>query len=68
MQLFAGFARIAQLKRSLAELVSATSIALLQTKQRLSVIGIFGTNFELLRSVDNLENGKSAKEHRQKCP
>ncbi|RIB22845.1 hypothetical protein C2G38_2172885 [Gigaspora rosea] len=46
-----------QLKRSLAELVSATSIALLQTKQRLSAIGIFGTNFELLQSVDNLENG-----------
>ncbi|CAG8799834.1 22692_t:CDS:1, partial [Gigaspora rosea] len=38
--LFAGFARIAQLKRSFAELVSATSIALLQTKQRLSVIGM----------------------------
>ncbi|CAG8703406.1 44476_t:CDS:1, partial [Gigaspora margarita] len=37
-----------QLKRSIAELVSVTSIALLQIKQRLSVIGIFGTNFELL--------------------
>ncbi|CAG8526763.1 6837_t:CDS:2, partial [Gigaspora margarita] len=36
------FARIAQLKRLIAELISVTSIALLQTKQQLSVIGIFG--------------------------
>ncbi|CAG8507253.1 593_t:CDS:2 [Cetraspora pellucida] len=60
MLLFEGFARAAQLKRSLSALVSATSIALLQTKQRLSLVGIFG-NFDLLRSVDNSENGKFAK-------
>ncbi|RIB07495.1 hypothetical protein C2G38_2252594 [Gigaspora rosea] len=48
--------------------VSATSIALLQTKQRLSVIGIFGTNFELLRSVDNSESGKSAKRTSPEMP
>lgn len=60
MLFFAGFARVAQLKRSLAAFVSATSIALLQTKQRLSLIGVFG-NFDLLRSVDNSENGKFAK-------
>ncbi|CAG8450965.1 5834_t:CDS:2 [Cetraspora pellucida] len=60
MLLFEGLARAAQLKRSLAALVSATSIALLQTKQRLSLVGIFG-NFDLLRSVDNSENGKFAK-------
>ncbi|CAG8814114.1 7702_t:CDS:1, partial [Gigaspora rosea] len=40
-----------QLKRSLAELVSATSIALLQTKQRLSVIGIL---VQTLSSCDRL--------------
>ena len=63
MQLFAGFARIAQLKRSLAELVSATSIALLQTKQRLSVIGIFD---KTLSSCDRLIMESQRKEHRQK--
>ncbi|CAG8816987.1 1105_t:CDS:2, partial [Dentiscutata erythropus] len=68
MLFFAGFARAAQFKRSLSALVSATSIALLQTKQRLSVVGIFGTNFDLLRSEDNSENGNAAKRATTKMP
>ncbi|CAG8564744.1 13395_t:CDS:2 [Dentiscutata heterogama] len=67
MLFYAGFARAAQFKRSLAALVSATSIALLQTKQRLSVVGIFG-NFDLLRSEDNSENGNAAKRTTTEMP